>query len=114
MILLCSLKLPSEIEIEGEVAQSAQENPNLIAEQLIFGSSLEFDECCKLLFTLLAEKYGQPSNPSTVKSGEVSVSCYTFSYLSSEVIAQVTNEGKNKGCAGFIHVKTVWLPAFPL
>ena len=114
MILLCSLKLPSEFEIEGEVAQSAQENPNLISEQLIFGSSLEFDECCKLLFALLAEKYGQPRNPSTVKSGEVSVSCYTYSYLSSEVIAQVTNEGKNKGCAGFIHVKTVWLPAFPL
>lgn len=111
MVLLRSLKLTSEFEIEEDIVQSVREDPNIIGEQIIFSSSLDFDECCDRLCFLLSEQYGKPCNSAKTVIGEISSSCYSFSNLCSEITMQITCEGRNYYCRGYIHAKTKWLPA---
>lgn len=111
MILLRSLKLTSEFEIEEDIVQSVQEDPKIIGEQIIFSSCLDFDECCERLCVLLSKQYGKPFDPVNIVIGEISSSCYTFSNSCSEIAMQITCEGSDYYCRGYIHAKTKWIPA---
>lgn len=111
MILLRSLKLTSEFEIEEDIVQSVREDPNIIGEQILFRSDLDFDECRERLCSLLSEQYGKHFDPVKIVIGEISSSCHTFSNSCSEIVMQITCEGSNYYCRGYIHAKTKRLPA---
>jgi hypothetical protein len=110
MILLRSLELGSAFEIE-QLVQGVEEDPHIIGEQIIFSSELDFEECCESLCKTLSARYGAPSAPSSVKTGEISVASYAFRRQSTEVTLQVVNEGPDSCCNGFIHAQTRWMPA---
>jgi len=110
MPLLNGFSLGQEFDIETDLVQACTEQPNLILEQLIFSSELDFEPCRELLASTLTRRYGPPAAPALSVSGEVSVACYSFAKDATRVTAQISCEGPDYRCHGFIHATTRWQP----
>ena len=110
MPLLIGFTLSREFDIETDLVQACTEDPNNILEQLVFSSELDFDPCCERIHNALSLRYGPSAAPALSVNGEVSVACYTFEKDATRVTAQISCEGPNYRCHGFIHATTRWLP----
>ncbi|KRG70760.1 hypothetical protein ABB27_04180 [Stenotrophomonas terrae] len=110
MPLLNGFTLGQDFDIETELVQACNEDPNNILEQLVFSSELDFWPCCEQLDSALSLRYGPSAAPVVSVQGEVSVACYTFAKDATRVTAQISCEGPNYRCHGFIHATTCWQP----
>ena len=110
MPLLNGFTLGQEFDIETDLVQTCSEAPNHILEQLVFSSELDFDPCREQLEKALSLRYGPSAAPIVSGNGEVSVACYTFAKDATRVTAQISCEGPNYRCHGFIHATTRWQP----
>ena len=110
MPLLNGFVLGQEFDIETDLVQACSEDPNHILEQLIFSSELDFEPCREQLERMLSLRYGPAAAPALSVNGEVSVACYTFAKDATRVTAQISCEGPNYRCHGFIHATTRWSP----
>jgi len=108
MTLLNGFTLPPGFEIETPLIQACEEDPNLILEQLIFSSTLDFDGCLQRLVSALALRHGEPGTPLVHRQGDVAVANYTFDSGATRITAQLSCEGDDQCCQGFIHATTRW------
>ncbi len=108
-MLLRNIQLSPSFDVMGDLEQSVDENPNIIFEQLLFRSDMDFDDCSRKICLELSIYYGQPVTANSIKQGEMSVSCYKFERSATELTVQVVREGLNSECNGFIHAMTRWM-----
>jgi hypothetical protein len=105
-----NLQLSSFFDINDAVLQAVEEDPNIISEQFLISSYLDFDKCAKQLCAEFSVLYGYPLSSSVVKNQAIGVTCYVFAKGATEVTVQISSEGSGCGCHGFAHAKTKWLP----
>lgn len=110
MPLLNGFTLGQEFDIETDLLQTCTEAPNRILEQLVFSSETDFDPCRQRLEYALSLRYGPSTSLVMNVSGQISVACYSFAKDATRVTAQISCEGPNYRCHGFIHAITSWLP----
>ena len=108
-MLLCNFKISPSFNVHDDVVQTVEEDPNIIFEQFLFSSDLDFDKCAKQLCTELSTRYGQPISSNAVNNQGISVACYVFLKNATEVTVQVSCEGPSYSCHGFVHAKTRWV-----
>lgn len=108
MLLLSNLQLGESIAIQGDVSQSVQEDPNIILEQLIFESTLRFEDCCEKLHKILSIEGERVESPSKVVVADSAVFSCRYRTPSKDVALQVVSEHPDGGCAGFIHSQIRW------
>jgi hypothetical protein len=110
MKLLATLDFSNlpDFEIEEDLVQGVTENPNIIGEQLIFVSDLDFDHCLQRLTELLTAVYGKPVNSASSEMSGVKSCATLYNTPFQEITTQLTCEGEDYVCRGYIHVKTAW------